>query len=481
MRAASDDLAVASPQRPPRPRRVPFPRRRRGQGDGVLGHGHRPAALRTDDAAKTRRLFIGAGLATAVVLTVVGVLFVQQAATREAIRVAEESTYVLGHSIVEPELTPEVLAGDPAAIQRLHGVIVPHVLEESALRVKVWTTEGRIVYSDEQRLIGQTFPLDNGKADSLRTEGVIAEVSPVSEEENAYEKGLGRLLEVYVPIRATDDTQLLLEVYYPYELVNERARDVRWTIGPILAGALAALGLVQLLVAGIVIRRLRRAQAQREQVLMHALEASDADRRRIASNLHDGVVQQLVASSISLQVEANKLATSQPAPRSAGVMRAVASDLHASIRALRSLFVDIYPPNLQAEGLVAALTDLLAPLEDRGIAVSRDLPETLQKLPLTTQAIIYRVAQEALRNVSKHAHARHVMVSARRGEDDVQLVVADDGRGVDADDAMAQARAGHVGFRLMTDLARDADGTLHIDSAAGEGTRVRLTLPAPSR
>jgi signal transduction histidine kinase len=150
-----------------------------------------------------------------------------------------------------------------------------------------------------------------------------------------------------------------------------------------------------------------------------------------------------------------------------------ASDTRRTIRELRSLLVDIYPPDLHRTGLKAALRDLVAPLAPRGIEARLDVPDTLELAP-AAETLFYRSAQEALRNVVRHASARNVDLRVERDDGLARLIVSDDGRGFDperiADD--------HLGLQLLADLAREAGGEFKVDSGSAEGTRVCIEIPA---
>src|SRR5262249_50074839 len=98
--------------------------------------------------------------------------------------------------------------------------------------------------------------------------------------------------------------------------------------------------------------------------------------------------------------------------------------------------------------------------------------------PAETESVLYRVAQEALRNVAKHARARHVRVRAGRGAGRAVLSVEDDGLGFSTAAAAGSVPAGDFGLRIRHDLARDAGGRLTVDSALHAGTRIRLEVPA---
>ena len=165
-------------------------------------------------------------------------------------------------------------------------------------------------------------------------------------------------------------------------------------------------------------------------------------------------------------------ATAEAAPPEvAAVLHEAAEYTRRTIKELRTLLVDIYPPDLHRTGLAAALRDLVAPLAPHGITATLELPADL-RLPEAVETLFYRAAQEALRNVVKHAEAANVRV---RVETDGRLclTVEDDGVGLPAD-ATAE---GHFGMRLLGDLAREAGGELLVDARPQRGTRVTIEVP----
>jgi signal transduction histidine kinase len=159
-----------------------------------------------------------------------------------------------------------------------------------------------------------------------------------------------------------------------------------------------------------------------------------------------------------------------------GALRRAAAETRETIRELRTLLVDIYPPTLQRSGLSAALNDLVAPLRAAGIAVSMALPDELV-LPGDTEALLYRVAQEALRNARTHGQATMVDVTVDAVQRTAVLCVVDNGRGFCPEEANQSRESDHFGLRLMRDLADHAGGTLTVLSSPGHGTLVRLEVP----
>ena len=138
-----------------------------------------------------------------------------------------------------------------------------------------------------------------------------------------------------------------------------------------------------------------------------------------------------------------------------------------ALRELRSLLVEIYPAELQREGLEAALEDLLAPCSAKGIVTSLDVQDG--DLPDEVERLFFRAAQEALRNVVKHAGAERVEVEVARRDGTATLRVEDNGSGFVVD---GQPEGAHFGLRVLRDLVREVGGELEIDSKPGRGTVV---------
>ena len=127
------------------------------------------------------------------------------------------------------------------------------------------------------------------------------------------------------------------------------------------------------------------------------------ERRRIASDLHDGVVQDLAGISYALSAAAGRASAD-----SAGTLEDAARGTRETMRRLRSVIVDIHPPNLRTAGLEAALRDLLAPLAAEGIDTVLEVADVI--LREDVELLLYRAAGEALRNIRRHAAASRVVV-----------------------------------------------------------------------
>jgi signal transduction histidine kinase len=430
---------------------------------------------RTDVAIPLAR-FALAGLLAVIVIGGIGVALQVRAARHDAIDDAKSLARIAGNGIVQPNLTPALLAGDPQAIARMDSLVRSKILSQDGIeRVKVWTAGGRIVYSDLPTLIGRRFTLPADEREALETGGAAAELTDLRRAENRLDGLEGKLLEVYLPMRASDGQELLFELYQRQSTVATDAKATVLAFAPALIGALLILQLLQLPLAYQMARTLQTSRQEREALLLRALAASDTERRRIASDLHDGVVQDLAGTSYALAAAADRLDGEAPAEVS-HALRDGARQTRRSIRQLRSLLVDIYPPDLHRAGLAAALSDLVAPLESHGVQARVDLPPGLRLEP-ESEALMFRTAQEALRNVMAHSQAEHVDVSVILDSRRAGLTIADDGRGFSTEQAEAAREHGHLGLRVLRDMARDAGGQLDIESAPGGGTRVWLEVP----
>ena len=290
--------------------------------------------------------FAVAGFVALVLVIAFTAIASRRVGTEQAIEEARRVADISGIGLVAPVLDDGVVAMDRDALDRLDAVVRDDVLRGSLVRVKIWREDGTIVYADEPRLIGEQFPLDDDALEVLATGGQIAEVSDLSGPENRYETER-KLLEVYTRVETPSGTPLLFETYFNYGGVTEVGRNLWLQFAPITIAALILLELVQIPIAWSMARRLQASQQERERLLRHALEASDAERRRIASDLHDGVVQELTGVSLTLAAQGRTSIEPQQALDASEAIR-------SSVKSLRSLLVEIYPPNLAEEGLESA-------------------------------------------------------------------------------------------------------------------------------
>jgi two-component system, NarL family, sensor kinase len=419
-----------------------------------------------------------------VLVALTGSAAARRLAEREAVADAAQRATVLADAVVQPALRNGLPAGDRAAFSRLEAAVREHVMNDrSTVRVKIWTPDGRIVYSDEPALVGRTFALPKEEWSVLADPETRAEVSDLDSRENSYERGQGRLLEVYRPVWLPNGDPLLFEVYSKYDEVTARSGQLWRGFAGITLSSLLALIVLMMPVLWRLTARVRQVQQQREALVEQALEASIDERRRIAGNLHDGVIQDLAGASLVVSSAAARAAAAKQSEL-AGILRSASSTVRAGITSMRSLLVDIYPPNLEAAGLDETLEGLAVGLRGRDVEVTLTLdPFAAERLDLRQQQLVYRVANETLRNANLHACARHVRLSLADEQSAVVLEISDDGAGFDADEVRAAPERGHFGLQVLSDVALDAGADLAVASAPGAGTRWVLRIPtaAPSR
>lgn len=412
-----------------------------------------------------------AGMAGMLLIGLGSLFASQQAGRAEAMNDARTRTELLARAVLEPNLTDDLLAGDPAAIARLDDIVGQRVLDGSTIRVKLWDATGRVVYADDHRLIGERYELDDDKIDAMRDNVVISEVSDLDGRENRFET-VGQALEVYLPITGPSGERLLFESYYSMDAVAASSARIRSQFAPIVVAALIVMQLMNLALAWGLNRRLRRGQAVRETLLRQAIESSLLERRRIAARLHDGVVQDLSDTTMAITAAAKHAAGTSP--EVARDLAAASTGARRSLQSLRSLLVDIYPPDLAAQGLEAALVDLLAPAASMGVETELVVSGHVDRSPETT-ALVYRVVQEAVRNVFTHARARSMKVHVVADAGSTTATVVDDGCGLRP---AHSSRDGHLGLRLLADLVDGAGAHLLVESTPGAGTSIRLEVPA---
>lgn len=448
--------------------------------DGTDRRGRTPRA-----PVRTRRvvaLLLTALLAALLVVALLGALAAQLLAERQSVNDAANRADVLAEAVIQPAVTNALADGDSEAVATFDALVRDGVLGSDVVRVKLWRPDGTVLYADEPQLIGRTFDLSPDQRAALSDPQIRAEVSDLTGSENQFESG-DRLLEVYRPVWAPDGRELLFELYSPYAPVAARSAELWRGFAGVTISSLLLLAVLAAPIVWSLLRRAREDDRHRTVLLQHAVDASDAERRRIAASLHDGPVQELVATTFA----AESAAANADAAGEAGVaaeVRTVAASVRGNIRALRSLLFDIYPSSLAAAGLPQALSDLADTVRGRGVEVRIELHPLARVLTDDQQRLIYRVAQECVRNAAAHAapcRVRVILGSGGLGDEDgadAVLDVSDDGPGF-APDVLDNPAEGHLGTQVLADLVESAGARLELSTAPGSGTTWRLTLARP--
>ena len=305
--------------------------------------------------------------------------------------------------------------------------------------------------------------------------------------------------------------------HYQFEV---RGRDVfgQWSTSPPLAFEVVppfwmtfwfralALTVLAVLLLGVHLVRLRalrrrnavleRLEAQREQALAGArrsqaeleeayaglrqltgrLESAKEDERsRISRELHDEFGQTLTAAKINLQLLRATASDATVAQRLEDSVKMV----DGMIRQARDIARGLRPPLLDEAGLVPALDHHLKSLAERsGLHITLDANPEVAEAPRGLNTTVFRVVQEAVSNVLRHAHATLIRVTLRTEPGALRLVIEDDGVGFDPEAVSPRVKRGeHLGLLGMTERVRSAGGTIKLESRAGAGSRIEVVVP----
>jgi two-component system, NarL family, sensor histidine kinase UhpB len=216
---------------------------------------------------------------------------------------------------------------------------------------------------------------------------------------------------------------------------------------------------------------LDRLEAERQESGRRALRAQESERLRIARGLHDEVGQ--VLTGVLLQLDS--LANANGAERRHDVAETKQA-VREALEEVRRIARELRPEMLEHLGLVSALTELSRKFSDQsGIRVDRRFADRLPPLSDEAELAVYRVAQESLTNVARHANASRVEISLERGVDSVVLRVADDGDGLSDEAPSANGRSG---LRGMRERALLVGGALAVKPGPAGGVEVRLEVPS---
>jgi signal transduction histidine kinase len=223
--------------------------------------------------------------------------------------------------------------------------------------------------------------------------------------------------------------------------------------------------------------QLRESERRRAEILGAMLQAEEVERARIATALHDDTVQVMTASLITLDrlgLVARRL--EEPSIESAVTM--ARATLEESTERTRRLMFELRPAILHESGLLAAVR-VLAHQTARETGGEAVVAGNAGRYSPATEELVYRIVQEGLANVRKHAHAQHVRVEIDDRGGVLESEVVDDGRGFDLEHVLTRPGAAlHAGLGTLTERVRAAGGEIDIDSRPGDGTRLRFTIPA---
>lgn len=227
---------------------------------------------------------------------------------------------------------------------------------------------------------------------------------------------------------------------------------------------------------------IEQSQRDRRDLLRQIVDAAENERIRVAGELHDGPVQALAAMGFDLQVGLLSLAEGDAEDVDA-IIRRTAAEISHQVADIRQLMAALRPPILDEGGIVVAIEDHVRAVAERsgldlrfvdatdGLAMCGSGPAA------EAETALYRVTQEALSNLVRHAGANQAIVSLASSEGSVTLTVRDDGCGFEPRPAGELLRRGHYGLAGIAERAAALRGSLEVCSAPGSGTTIRFTVP----
>ena len=417
-----------------------------------------------------RRYALGSLLAL-VVLAVGAVHMSQRIAQDEAIRDARVTAGAIARGLVGPQLDLSD-PGSTAPNSALERLMRHRLLGGSLTHMKIWEPSGRLVWSDESGLAGHDYTLPASVQALFGTRGSVADLPDEDKPAEGGEADEGDLLEVYVGAQDVSGAPFVFETYTPRQRLAANTHVIFVELVPIGLLALLLFSAITLPLAMSLARNVDRGQRRRSEILRHSLDAWSRERRRLAQGLHDGVVQDLAAVGYAVHFLLEELPPSADRARATGVR--ATELLTRATTSLRDVVGDLLPSESADEDLATALSGLALGAKEDGVEVVVDVdPHAAWERDVVR--FVYWVVREGLVNVVKHAHASAAKVTVRSSGDQVEVQVADNGRGpadgpVDGDQ--------HVGLRLLEQSLDEVGG--RVEAGAGDGGGFVLTASLPT-
>jgi signal transduction histidine kinase len=369
------------------------------------------------------------------------------------------------------------------------------ILQAPVVLVRIWRSDGVVVFSSVHEQIGsQHQPLVPGVRQAFHDSATVSSVGARDSEDAAIEELPSKLVKTYVPVFLGQDQHsgiplAVVEVYTDYGIVQGQVDRVFRILVATLAAGLLALYLFLLPIARRVSRKLENQavrlqehlraeqslQAERRGLLERTLRAAEDERTRIAAELHDGPVQRVAQLAygmerVRLRLDRGDLSGAQE------VLERIQTAAFEEVQELRGMMSQLRPPVLDQRGLEEALRDRAAAVERDHQVECEVHAELDDRLASDLETVLYRVSQEALTNVVKHAGAKHVALSLHRENGSVALEIKDDGVGFDPGHTAGDGGS-HFGLLAMRERVEISGGSWELESRPGRGTRIRAVLP----
>src|SRR3954454_5751500 len=414
------------------------------------------------------------GSVLALVILAAGTVYVgSRIAEDQALSEARNVAKLLAQRVAAPLVTEAYRQGDPRAKRRLESAMRERIRDGSIVHIKLWNPDGTVLWSDESNMIGHAYPIEEEDQKLFGTTDATADVSTLDKKENVNEQASGELLEVYAGARDQTKRPIMFEAYLPLDTLHRQEVAIITGVLPVGIGGLLLFAIVVTPMAIRLSRRVERHEAERSKMVRHALVASELERRRIAQELHDGVIQDLAGICFALPTVTASLPDDDDGEEARRTVESVTELVQKDATALRSMLLELYPPDLGGPGFAMAVRDVARSATEQGVAVDVDIDADLS-VREEVATLAYRVIREGLRNVVKHSGARNARVRVGQRQEVLLVTVDDDGRGIPDG---AAAEAGHVGLQLLQDTVSDVGGSVDLVPGSSGGAVLRASIP----
>jgi PAS domain S-box-containing protein len=268
-----------------------------------------------------------------------------------------------------------------------------------------------------------------------------------------------------------------LQFFFKHRLAGGEFRDVEVHSGPIRVGR--KVYLYSIITDQTELHRLQHELLELEssrRVQHRLIDQRERERLQIARDLHDGPLQELIATTYSLQAAIEGLGDAAPAKE----FQAVQSELHRQVRALRAFAYELRPPILANMGLENAIRSNVQTFIEKNphLKVHVDIHGPRKAMSESVRLALFRIYQEAMNNITRHSHASRVDVEVQAGDQRLVMKIRDDGVGFDLPaDWLDLARDGHLGLVGILERAEAVNGRVNVITRPGEGTELIVEIP----
>ena len=447
-------------------------------------------------------------LAGGAVILLTGMVLVGAWVEGEIRRVVINRAGMLASLYVDSFVSPHLqrLAGgrDLREVDRavLDALLSGTPLGKQIMLIKVWASDGRVIYSSDPALTGSQFPVKPALATAFAGE-VHSSISDLHDAENASERRRwSSLMETYAPLRA-DNTGEIVAVVEFYHSTEDLARELRaaglrsWlfvgVVTPVMLLMLAALVkrasdtiVAQRVALGEKVSQLAALLDQNEKlherVQRAATRTTSLNERflgKIASDLHDGPGQGVALTLMRMEALAEVCGD---CVASVGKERSVGQEfctlltaLRAALDDLRAISKGLHLPEIEQLSLVETVERAIRDYEGKaGRSVSLDVGDVPDDVPMVVKISLFRVLQESLANGFRHSGGGDQQVHLTRSEGQIVVEIADQGHGFDTGSEIA---AGHLGLTGMRERIELLGGRFSVESHLGRGTVIRAAVP----